>query len=87
MKQRCNHAIGVISEFGTSVTSHFFDNGVLDYHNSDFGDYTGACMATCSECGKEVYFNRHSNRVPRWVKEGFDILEREQPEPLAGGGK
>lgn len=62
---KCDHVHISITEMATATTWHYYENGTW-MHDSDYGEYTGALVVHCNDCGMEKYYS--PSQVPQWLQ-------------------
>jgi len=72
---------GYLEEEGYAITAHFFHNGELTYHDSDYGDYTGRFRFVYTKpLGKIIKHTRWYTleNAPKWLLTIYDRVMYDQ---------
>lgn len=64
--KRCAHPNLTLTEEATAFTAHFWENGRIIGHETDYGDYTGRVHVACRDCGLDRWYSTYKAR-PAWV--------------------
>ena len=66
----CRHLNCSITEETPCYTTHYYRNGVLDYHNNEPGQILMSIFVECPDCGMSRMY--HVGRLPRWLQRLYE---------------